>query len=53
MKVLIDQGLPRSVAALLREAGKDAIHTGQCGLATASDSSIIRFAHEKDFVVVT
>ena len=53
MKFLIDQGLPRNVAALLREAGTDAIHTSECGLAKASDIAIIRFAREKDFAVVT
>jgi predicted nuclease of predicted toxin-antitoxin system len=53
MRFLLDQGLPRSVAALLREMGLDAIHTGECGLANALDSSILGFAREKDYIVVT
>jgi predicted nuclease of predicted toxin-antitoxin system len=53
MRFLLDQGLPRSLAALMRELGIDAIHTGECGLSTALDSSILSFAREKDYVVVT
>ncbi|MFO7631905.1 MAG: DUF5615 family PIN-like protein [Caldilinea sp.] len=41
MKLLLDQGLPRSAAALLRDAGIDAIHTGEIGYATAEDAVII------------
>ncbi|CAN5821464.1 hypothetical protein BH20ACI3_BH20ACI3_27630 [soil metagenome] len=32
MKLLLDQGLPRSSAAILREAGFDAVHTGEISL---------------------
>lgn len=53
MKLLLDQGLPRGAAQLLREAGLDAIHTGECGLSTASDSVLLRFAREEGRVVVT
>jgi predicted nuclease of predicted toxin-antitoxin system len=53
MKYLLDQGLPRSAASLLREAEVDAIHTGECGLAKASDSTILGFARENNYVVVT
>ena len=37
MKLLLDQGLPRSAAELLRQKGLDAVHTGECGLSVASD----------------
>ena len=53
MKVLLDQGLPRSSAELLRHAGIDAVHTGECGLARATDSTILDVARQQDRVVVT
>ena len=53
MKLLLDQGLPRSAASILRAHGIDALHTGEIGLATADDSTLIRFAHQQERVVVT
>jgi predicted nuclease of predicted toxin-antitoxin system len=53
MKLLLDQGTPRSAAALLRQAGLDAVHTGECGLAGASDLQIIQRAADEERVVVT
>ena len=53
MKLLLDQGTPRSAAAILRRAGFDAVHTGESGLAEAEDSEIIRRAALQDRVVVT
>ena len=53
MKLILDQGLPRSAAALLRDSGIDAVHTGELGLATAEDSEILEFARSDDRVVVT
>ena len=53
MKMLLDQGLPRSCVELLRRAGIDAVHTGECGLATASDAEILDFARSENRVVVT
>ena len=41
MKLLLDQGLPRSTAELLRQSGLDAVHTGECGLSVASDDEIL------------
>jgi predicted nuclease of predicted toxin-antitoxin system len=38
---------------VLREAGFDAVHTGECGLATADDSRILAFARAEGRVVVT
>ncbi len=53
MKLLLDQGTPRSSAALLRRAGFDALHTGETGLAEAEDAEIIRRASTENRVVVT
>ncbi len=41
MKLLLDQGLPRSAASLLREAEIDTVHTGEIGYATAEDAMIM------------
>ena len=53
MKLLLDQGLPRSAASLLRTAGIDTVHTGEIGLATADDMTLIELARQQDRVVVT
>lgn len=53
MKLLLDQGLPRGAARLLREAGIDATHTGECGLATAADRDVLEYARQEGRVVVT
>lgn len=53
MRVLLDQGLPRSAAKLLRDAGIDAVHTAECGLATAADTEILEYARRQDRLVVT
>jgi predicted nuclease of predicted toxin-antitoxin system len=53
MKLLLDQGTPRSTAALLRQAGLDAVHTGEVGLAEAADEEILRQALLEGRVVVT
>lgn len=53
MKLLLDQGLPRSTAELLRTAGHDAIHTGGIGMARAEDPLIISRAVEDGRTIVT
>jgi len=53
MKLLLDQGLPRSAAKLLCEAGMDAVHTCESSLATATDQEILKAAREQGRVVVT
>ncbi|MFO0840907.1 MAG: DUF5615 family PIN-like protein [Gemmataceae bacterium] len=41
MKLLLDQGLPRSAAQHLRDAGHDVKHVGEIGLAHATDATIL------------
>ncbi len=53
MKLLLDQGTPRSAADILRNAGLDTVHTGEVGLAEAEDAEIIRRAAIEDRIVVT
>lgn len=53
MRILLDQGLPRSAAGLLREAGLDALHTAECGLARAMDWAILDYARDEDRLVIT
>jgi predicted nuclease of predicted toxin-antitoxin system len=52
MKFLLDQGLPRSTALLLREDNFDAHHVGELGLASASDAKILEFGLLEHRVVV-
>jgi predicted nuclease of predicted toxin-antitoxin system len=53
MKLLLDQGTPRSAAALLRRAGNDATHTGEIGLAEAEDEEMLAKALDEARIVVT
>ena len=40
-RLLLDQGLPRSTAALLRQVGWDVIHVSEIGLSRADDVDIL------------
>jgi predicted nuclease of predicted toxin-antitoxin system len=53
MKLLLDQGLPRSLAVLLRSAGHDAVHVGEVGLSKADDAALIEFARTAGRIVVS
>lgn len=53
MRWLLDQGLPRSAASLLRTAGSDAVHTGEAGMACASDREILQRAAVEQRTVIT
>jgi predicted nuclease of predicted toxin-antitoxin system len=53
MKLLLDQGLPRSAAGLLRGRGLDAVHAAEAGLSTAPDALILERAAAEGRVVVT
>src|SRR5579863_7481748 len=53
MRLLLDQGLPRSTVEFLHKAGFEAAHVGDLGLASASDAKILDFARGQGHVVVT
>jgi predicted nuclease of predicted toxin-antitoxin system len=53
MKLLLDQGLPRSAASLLQDLGIAALHVGAIGLAEAEDAEILRWGSDNGYVIVT
>jgi predicted nuclease of predicted toxin-antitoxin system len=53
VKLLLDQGLPRSLASLLWEAGIDALHVGEKQLSAAADAEILGYARESERTVIT
>jgi len=52
-QLLLDQGLPRSAAQLLRGLGIDAVHVGEINAATATDMEILELARRQQRIVVT
>lgn len=53
IRVLLDEGVPRDAAALLRELGYDCTHVGEIGMSQASDQEIIAWSLERTATVVT
>ena len=51
--IILDQGLPRTAANLLRHEGWDVLHTGDIGLERASDAQILDFARKEKRIVIT
>lgn len=53
MKLLLDQGLPRSTVNYLTAVGIQATHVGEMGYATATDEQILTFAEQEACVIAT
>lgn len=53
IRLLLDQGLPRSAVRILREHGLDAVHVGDIGAATATDAEILDLARRQHRIIVT
>lgn len=53
MNCLLDQGLPRVLAAQLRQVGWDAVHVGEIRWSQAEDFQILERAAAEDRVVLT
>lgn len=53
IKLLLDQGLPRGVANLLRERGWDVQHVSERGMSRTEVATILRVARLENRVVVT
>jgi predicted nuclease of predicted toxin-antitoxin system len=53
MRLVLDQGVPRDAASLLRSLGYDCIHVGEIGMSKAADEEILAFSLRKKALVVT
>jgi predicted nuclease of predicted toxin-antitoxin system len=53
IRLLLDQGLPRSAGKLLAGVGWDVVHVGDVGLSRAADQQILEFARQEQRVRVT
>ena len=53
ISILLDQGLPRSTASILREEGWDVLHTGDIGLSLSTDRQILEYARREGCVIIT
>ncbi len=52
-RLLLDQGLPRTAAVILRDRGLDAVHVGELGLAQETDEGLLDLARREGRVVCT
>ena len=53
MKLILDQGLPRTTTTDLSEANHDAVHAADVGLSRASDNEIVEWARNQLRTIVT
>jgi predicted nuclease of predicted toxin-antitoxin system len=53
MHLVLDQGVPRDAAALLRSLGYDCIHVSEIGMSKSTDEEILAFSLGRKAVVVT
>ena len=51
--LVLDQGVPRDAAGILRHLGFECIHVGEVGMSAAADEEIIGLAFGNNAVVVT
>ena len=53
IRLLLDQGLPRSTGKLLSDAAWDVVHVGDIGLSHAADQRILDYARRENRICVT
>jgi len=52
-RLLLDQGIPRGTATILREAGFDCTHVGELQMSRSSDREILDYAGGNGYIVIT
>jgi predicted nuclease of predicted toxin-antitoxin system len=53
MRLVLDQGVPRDAATLLRDLGHECTHVVEIGRSKAADQEILAFSLEKNAIAVT
>jgi predicted nuclease of predicted toxin-antitoxin system len=53
IRLLLDQGLPRSTGAHLSALGWDVIHVGDVGMSQATDDEVLAYARQENRICVT
>lgn len=53
IRLVLDQGVPRDAAAMLRDLGYECIHVGEIGMWNAADDAILAYASGKHATIVT
>jgi predicted nuclease of predicted toxin-antitoxin system len=53
ISLVLDQGVPRDAAELLRTLSYECVHVGEIGMWNAPDEEILAFAAEKKATIVT
>ena len=52
-RIVLDQGLPATAAAILRDRGWDAVHVREIAMHLATDSEILDYAARESRVAIT
>jgi predicted nuclease of predicted toxin-antitoxin system len=52
-RLILDQGIPRDAAAMLRERGYECTHVGEIGKSRAADEEILAWSLQQEAAVVT
>ena len=53
ISLVLDQGIPRDVAELLRALNYECVHVGEIGMWRAADEEILAFAVEQKAIIIT
>ena len=53
IRILLDQGIPRSAVYKLRESGWDVLHVGDIGMSRSTDIAILEYARTQERVLIT
>lgn len=53
IRILLDQGVPRTTASNLQDEKWDILHVGDIGLSKAKDTELIEYARENGRVIIT